>query len=137
VRYLKTQVPLWIALRTASTAALATADNSTTHDLTHTGIGHSALVVFLLAHLVVMAEEFTHLRKSKPAILAAGVIDPDPHGGQFRGVPAAPGGVNGISEARRLLLEPAPHAGAVVCPVDRIQPGGMRHEFLGTCLDHP
>ena len=75
VRYLKTQVPLWIALRTASTAALATADNSTTHDLTHTGIGHSALAVFLLAHLVVMAEEFTHLRKSKPAILAAGVID--------------------------------------------------------------
>lgn len=43
-------------------------------DLTATGIGYTALAVFGLAYLLVMAEEFTDLRKSKPVILAAGVI---------------------------------------------------------------
>jgi Na+/H+ antiporter NhaD/arsenite permease-like protein len=31
-------------------------------------------VIFALAYLLVMAEEFTHMRKSKPVLLAAGVI---------------------------------------------------------------
>ncbi|MBG7602100.1 MAG: sodium:proton antiporter NhaD [Gammaproteobacteria bacterium] len=43
-------------------------------DLTTSGVGISAIIVFLLAYLLVMAEEFTHLRKSKPVIIAAGVI---------------------------------------------------------------
>ena len=43
-------------------------------DLTHHMVGYGALVIFVLAYLFVMAEEFTHLRKSKPVILAAGVI---------------------------------------------------------------
>lgn len=33
-----------------------------------------ALVLFVLAYLLVIAEEFTHLRKSKPVVLAAGLI---------------------------------------------------------------
>ena len=33
-----------------------------------------ALVVFALAYILVMAEEYTHLRKSKPVIVAAGFI---------------------------------------------------------------
>ena len=43
-------------------------------DLTQANVGIAALSIFVLAYLVVMSEEFTHLRKSKPFILAAGVI---------------------------------------------------------------
>jgi len=43
-------------------------------NLTAHWIGIAAVGVFLLAYALVMAEEFTHLRKSKPVILAAGVI---------------------------------------------------------------
>lgn len=43
-------------------------------DLTSSSIGFIALFLFLIAYLFVMAEEFTHLRKSKPVILAAGII---------------------------------------------------------------
>jgi NhaD family Na+/H+ antiporter len=43
-------------------------------DLTSSTVGLIALVVFALAYLLVMAEEFTHLRKSKPVIISAGLI---------------------------------------------------------------
>lgn len=43
-------------------------------DLTAHPVGYLALVIFALAYLFVMAEEFVHLRKSKPVIIAAGVI---------------------------------------------------------------
>jgi NhaD family Na+/H+ antiporter len=43
-------------------------------DLTGSAVGYGALVIFVVAYLVVMSEEFTHLRKSKPVILAAGLI---------------------------------------------------------------
>lgn len=43
-------------------------------DLTSSPIGYMALILFFIAYLFVMAEEFTHLRKSKPVILAAGII---------------------------------------------------------------
>ncbi|MDX2503494.1 MAG: sodium:proton antiporter NhaD [Gammaproteobacteria bacterium] len=43
-------------------------------DLTSSSIGFISLIIFMVAYLFVMAEEFTHLRKSKPVILAAGVI---------------------------------------------------------------
>lgn len=42
--------------------------------LTHSPIGYIALLIFVLAYALVMAEEFIHLRKSKPVLLAAGVI---------------------------------------------------------------
>ena len=45
-----------------------------TLDLTNHTVGYLAIVVFIIAYLFVMAEEFTHLRKSKPVILAAGII---------------------------------------------------------------
>jgi len=47
---------------------------STQLDLTNVWVGYSALAVFVLAYALVMAEEFTHLRKSKPVVLAAGII---------------------------------------------------------------
>jgi len=43
-------------------------------EITGSGIGLTSLAVFIIAYLVVMVEEFTHLRKSKPVILAAGII---------------------------------------------------------------
>jgi NhaD family Na+/H+ antiporter len=43
-------------------------------DLTDSGLGLLALAIFVIAYLVVMGEEFLHLRKSKPVILAAGLI---------------------------------------------------------------
>jgi NhaD family Na+/H+ antiporter len=45
-----------------------------TVDLTGEQVGYAALVIFVIAYLLVMMEEFTHLRKSKPVILAAGII---------------------------------------------------------------
>ncbi len=43
-------------------------------DLTGHWVGVTALLIFALAYLLVVIEEFTHLRKSKPVILAAGMI---------------------------------------------------------------
>ncbi len=43
-------------------------------DLTNHWIGFLSIGLFVLAYFFVMAEEFTHLRKSKPVILAAGII---------------------------------------------------------------
>jgi NhaD family Na+/H+ antiporter len=43
-------------------------------DLTGHWVGITALLLFFMAYLFVMAEEFIHLRKSKPVILAAGII---------------------------------------------------------------
>ncbi len=54
--------------------AWAAAPAGTLIDLTSQGIGYAALFIFAVAYAVVMAEEFTHLRKSKPVILAAGIL---------------------------------------------------------------
>jgi len=43
-------------------------------DLTHQWTGIACLAVFAVAYLIVILEEFIHLRKSKPVILAAGLI---------------------------------------------------------------
>ena len=43
-------------------------------DLTGHWVGVSALLLFAMAYLFVMAEEFIHLKKSKPIMLAAGII---------------------------------------------------------------
>lgn len=43
-------------------------------DLTRHWVGFTAMATFVVAYGVVVAEEFTHLRKSKPMMLAAGII---------------------------------------------------------------
>ncbi len=43
-------------------------------DLTSSTVGFVSLILFMIAYLFVMAEEYTHLRKSKPVIFAAGII---------------------------------------------------------------
>ena len=50
------------------------ASGSDRMDLTSHTVGYAALFIFVFAYIFVMAEEFTHLRKSKPVILAAGII---------------------------------------------------------------
>ena len=43
-------------------------------DLTHTVLGYVAVILFILGYAMVPLENKTHLRKSKPVILAAGLI---------------------------------------------------------------
>ncbi|UZE97976.1 sodium:proton antiporter NhaD [Alkalimarinus alittae] len=43
-------------------------------DMTTASLGIVALIIFVLAYGLVIAEEFIHLRKSKPVILAASII---------------------------------------------------------------
>ncbi len=60
-------LPLSVYAATASTAG-------TQLDLTLNIFGILALVTFIVAYGFVIAEEFLHLRKSKPVIVAAGII---------------------------------------------------------------
>ncbi len=43
-------------------------------DLTQSSVGYAAIAIFVFAYLLVIGEEFIHLRKSKPVILGAGLI---------------------------------------------------------------
>ena len=43
-------------------------------DLTNHWVGYASLAVFVLAYVLVIAEEKIHMRKSKPVMLAAGII---------------------------------------------------------------
>jgi len=55
--------------------AAYSADNKLLNlDITNSLPAIIAVIVFVLAYLLVMAEEYTHLRKSKPVIVAAGFI---------------------------------------------------------------
>jgi len=74
VHFFKTILLAMVALLTAPTLTQAATGGFVAPDLTRTSIGHASLLVFFIAYLMVMAEEFTHLRKSKPVILAAGAI---------------------------------------------------------------
>ena len=56
------------------TFAWASADMATPPQLVGHWVSYVALGLFIVAYLLVMSEEFTHLRKSKPVILAAGLI---------------------------------------------------------------
>lgn len=49
-------------------------DPSQILDLTDHWVGYTALILFVIAYIFVMVEEFTHFRKSKPVILVAGLI---------------------------------------------------------------
>ena len=43
-------------------------------NLTTSWVGYLSLILFVVAYGFVMAEEYTHMRKSKPVLLAAGII---------------------------------------------------------------
>ncbi|RMG38002.1 MAG: sodium:proton antiporter [Gammaproteobacteria bacterium] len=65
---------LALALISPSLLANAAAVDHTLPEMTTSRTGLAALAIFAIAYLLVMCEEFTHLRKSKPVILAAGII---------------------------------------------------------------
>lgn len=52
----------------------AASEAGQTLDLTTHWVGYTSIAIFIIAYMLVMTEEFTHLRKSKPVILAAGII---------------------------------------------------------------
>jgi Na+/H+ antiporter NhaD/arsenite permease-like protein len=49
-------------------------ETQATLDLTTSGFGYAALAIFVLSYLLVIFEEPLHLRKSKPVLVAAGLI---------------------------------------------------------------
>jgi len=70
--------PLFIGLFALLVPTLALASGEVAAppsiDLTDQTVGYLALLIFCIAYLLVVAEEFLHLRKSKPVIIAAGLI---------------------------------------------------------------
>lgn len=55
-------------------SAAAVTDSDNWIDLTNHSVGYLSIIIFAFAYLAVMTEEFTRLRKSKPVLLAAGII---------------------------------------------------------------
>ncbi len=70
---LKTILLLVVALVTAG-ASSALAASAGKLDLTGSWVGIICLIIFVVAYGLVIAEEYTHMRKSKPVLLAAGII---------------------------------------------------------------
>lgn len=68
---------LFPLLLAAPLLVFAASAGGETHELlilTDSWVGYTSLLIFITAYGLVIAEEFTHLRKSKPVILAAGFI---------------------------------------------------------------
>ena len=63
-----------VFLTLTPTLALASTNSIELLDLTNHWVGFFSIGVFVIAYLLVMSEEYTHLRKSKPVMLAAGII---------------------------------------------------------------
>lgn len=57
-----------------SAGVFASESQGTTLDLTNHWVGFVAIFIFVAAYVLVIAEEKIHLRKSKPVLLAAGLI---------------------------------------------------------------
>lgn len=58
----------------ASTVSRASESATRALDLTDSWVGYAAIAVFAVAYFLVILEEKIHLRKSKPVLLAAGII---------------------------------------------------------------
>jgi Na+/H+ antiporter NhaD/arsenite permease-like protein len=58
----------------ALAADVASQQEAFAYDLTSSPVGIAALIIFCAAYLIVMFEEKLHLRKSKPVLVAAGII---------------------------------------------------------------
>lgn len=73
---MKKIIPLIIALVGLGCPwlVLASSEHIATLDATTTWYGFAALALFVIAYTLVMFEDVIHLRKSKPVILAAGLI---------------------------------------------------------------
>ena len=67
-------LPLLLFVPLLAFAASSGGETGERIDLTSSWVGFTAIGIFILAYSLVVAEEFTNLRKSKPVILAAGII---------------------------------------------------------------
>ncbi len=63
-----------LSLTLFSPLSLASTPDGQALDFTHSTIGYAALLIFAIAYTLVMLEEYLQLRKSKPVLLAAGLI---------------------------------------------------------------
>ncbi len=71
---LRALLPISALLLLLPASVLASGGGGETLDLTKHTVGYISLLIFFIAYLFVMAEEVTHLRKSKPVLFAAGII---------------------------------------------------------------
>ncbi|MDT8282323.1 MAG: sodium:proton antiporter NhaD [Gammaproteobacteria bacterium] len=71
---IKSSGTLLLTLLTPAAASAATEAVHLPVDLTDSGIGFAAIAIFAFAYMLVIGEEFMHLRKSKPVMIAAGII---------------------------------------------------------------
>ncbi|ANU39159.1 sodium:proton antiporter NhaD [Vibrio scophthalmi] len=65
---------IFIPLLLVSSRVFASGSDAAPLALTQSGIGYIALLIFTIAYALVMLEEYLQLRKSKPVLLAAGLI---------------------------------------------------------------
>jgi NhaD family Na+/H+ antiporter len=65
---------LLVGLLASLLPGLALASSETTMDFTGHWMGYLSVALFILAYALVIGEEALHLRKSKPVIVAAGII---------------------------------------------------------------
>ncbi|MFC3031120.1 sodium:proton antiporter NhaD [Pseudoalteromonas fenneropenaei] len=72
MRYLRTLKILLSGLALSVTPEVWASSGAA--DLTHSAIGYISLAIFCFAYVLVMAEERLHMRKSKPVLVAAGII---------------------------------------------------------------
>ncbi len=70
----KTVVLIMSTVFTLAFSTFASAAESGAQSLTHHPVGYLAIIIFVIAYAFVMLEEKLHLRKSKPVLLAAGLI---------------------------------------------------------------
>lgn len=73
-RFLHVSLGSALAVLGLPSLTLAETESHAPIDLTTAPVGYFSLLVFVMAYAMVMSEEFTHLKKSKPVILAAGII---------------------------------------------------------------
>ncbi|WP_434999086.1 sodium:proton antiporter NhaD [Vibrio scophthalmi] len=71
---MKSLWPIFIPLLLVSSRVFASGSDAEPLALTQSGIGYIALLIFTIAYALVMLEEYLQLRKSKPVLLAAGLI---------------------------------------------------------------
>ncbi len=65
---------LWALLPLLFSTFVSANNTTQTLDLTNHWVGYTALILFVVAYILVMVEEFTCFRKSKPVIFVAGII---------------------------------------------------------------
>ena len=71
MRFLFTIVSFFICSAAFGSDAIS---SDAVRNLTQSGVGYVCLSIFAVAYTLVILEEYTHMRKSKPVLFAAGVI---------------------------------------------------------------